>query len=136
MRAIDVALILTTAVIVVLVTGVMRVESFEGNANAVEILLFSAKWCGHCSAYAASGTFDRFSAATKYVTCKTLDADKHKDMVSKYGVEGYPWIVAVEASTGDKLLDFKGDRNDLGALARFAQDASDLELSRHMISVK
>ena len=131
MRAIDVVLILTTVVVVVLATGVIRVESFEGNANAVEILLFSAKWCRHCSMYAASGTFDRFAASTPSVTFRTLDADRHKDMVSKYGVKGFPWMVAVEASSGDKLMDFNGDRNDMTVLAKFAQDATDLELSRN-----
>eukprot|EP01018_Ginkgo_biloba_P028381 Gb_00896 [translate_table: standard] len=54
---------------------------------------FYAPWCGHCKNLAP--TYEKVATAFKLekdVVIANLDADKHKDLAEKYGVEGFPTL--------------------------------------------
>jgi len=63
----------------------------EGKHAIVE---FFAPWCGHCKKLAP--TWDKLGEVFKSeegVVIGKVDADKHKDLGGKYGVQGFPTIV-------------------------------------------
>jgi len=66
---------------------------------------FYAPWCGHCKSLAP--TWEKLAAAFKNepnVVIANVDADKHKDLGSKFGVSGFPTLVFLtrESKNGDE----------------------------------
>jgi thiol-disulfide isomerase/thioredoxin len=92
------------------------------NEIKLKVLLVHAEWCGHCKRYRKNNTFMNFydQLKNKYpsVVFEEIDSDKHPTLVAKYGIKGYPTIIAVK-SNGELLSDFIGDRNELKDLEDF-----------------
>jgi len=76
---------------------------------------FYAPWCGHCKSLAP--IYDKLSSVYKpdtHVVIAKVDADKHKDLATKYGVTGYPTLIffpkndkaGVKYEAGRELKDF------------------------------
>lgn len=98
-------------------------ESFTSNNKKVTIALVYAQWCGHCKSYKQSGIFMKTAEEIKgkyNVEFKEIDADQNKDLVKKYGVNGFPTILAI-GPNGEKLQEFTGDRSNKNDLIKFAQ---------------
>lgn len=97
-------------------------ESFE-NTPKVRVCLFYATWCGHCERYLKSGIFEdtykQIQAKNPNIVFEKIDYDENKNLASKYGVNSFPTIVAIDSS-GKKLENFKGDRNNPDDLMQFA----------------
>lgn len=94
----------------------------------LKITLFYATWCGHCEKYISSGLFDttykELESTGKYdnVVFVKVDSDKNRPMVNKYGIQGFPTIMAI-SSDGNLVDEFAGDRNDPEALKDFVNSS-------------
>lgn len=73
------------------------------NAQTFTLVEFYAPWCGHCKSLAPE-----WSKAAKYtktlappVYLAKVDADEHKDLAQRFGVEGYPTIFAFRNGVKD-----------------------------------
>ncbi len=104
-----------------------KVETYsEGSKSSpsVAVVLIHADWCGHCVKYLNSGVFDNVAEAYDgKVVFDKWEHSKCKDKLGKYGVSGFPTIIAINADTGDKLMDFHGDRSNQEDLKKFAEQA-------------
>lgn len=102
-----------------------KTERFE--EHKVKVYLFYAVWCPHCEKYLDSNvfmtTYDDLKKKTKFerVVFEQIDADKHKDLVEKYNVSGFPTILAVSAS-GSLINEFNGDRYNKKDLEDFVAE--------------
>lgn len=85
---------------------------------------FFAPWCGHCKnlapVYEELATNYQY-AADKVVIAK-VDADNHKDLGKKYGVNGFPTLKWFDGKS-DKPTDYEGGR-DLESLQKFVLEKS------------
>jgi protein disulfide-isomerase-like protein len=82
---------------------------------------FYAPWCGHCKSLAP--IYDKLAAVYKpdaHVVIAKVDADKHKELATKYGVSGYPTLIffpkgdksGVKYESGRDLKDFVSYLNE------------------------
>lgn len=94
--------------------------------NKVRICLFYAEWCHHCEKYLSSGVFDKTYESVKSsnsnIKFEKIDYDQNKNLASKYGVQSFPSIIAID-SNGKKIGEFEGDRYNKDVLERFALKA-------------
>jgi len=77
---------------------------------------FYAPWCGHCKSLAP--TWEKLATAFKNepnVVIANVDADKHKDVGSKFGVSGFPTLVFLSKEDKDGEEKYNGAR-ELAAL--------------------
>lgn len=85
---------------------------------------FFAPWCGHCKnlapVYEELATNYQY-AADKVVIAK-VDADNHKDLGKRFGVQGFPTLKWFDGKS-DKPSDYDGGR-DLESLQKFIQEKS------------
>jgi hypothetical protein len=108
-----------------------RAEHFvaaEGGAG-VKMLLVHATWCPHCTSYLKSGVLARTFARGGLgqdlgVAVELVDYDKETARAERYGVQSFPTVLAVDARSGKKLAEFRGDRYDPGQLVEFARSAA------------
>ncbi len=100
----------------------------DQEAKKLKVTLFYATWCGHCEKYISSKvfdtTFDELKKTGKFdnVLFVQVDSDKNREMIGKYGVQGFPTIMAI-TSDGNLVDEFTGDRYDKEALKQFVEDA-------------
>lgn len=101
-----------------------KTEGFE--EPPLKIYLFYAVWCPHCEKYLDSkvfmSTYDGLKQQSKFekVTFVQVDFDKNKELGNKYGISGFPSIIAV---SGDQVLgEFQGDRYSKVELQKFVED--------------
>lgn len=72
---------------------------------------FYAPWCGHCKSLAPD--YEKVAAAyagEKDIIVANLDADKYKDVGSKYGVSGFPTIKWFGKDSKDEPESYDGAR--------------------------
>jgi len=85
---------------------------------------FYAPWCGHCKTLAP--TWEKLAKVYKSdpnVVIANVDADKHKDLGTKFGVSGFPTLVFFPKSnkeTGDK---YNGGRDLKDLIAHVNKEA-------------
>lgn len=87
------------------------------------VALFFATWCGHCTNYEKSHTFDNVTKVMEgKVNFVKYDYDMNKALANKMGINAFPSIVLIDAN-GKKIVDFEGDIYNTSALVEFANKA-------------
>lgn len=104
-------------------TDIKKKERFTDGAK-LEIALYKATWCGHCSQFLKSNVFEDVYADVKQkyddVVFATYDFDENKKLAEQYNVNSFPTIIAVDKN--GKLLDtFDGDRYNKAELMSFVE---------------
>jgi len=69
-------------------------DNFDDNVGKGEpaFVEFFAPWCGHCKSLAPEYEKVATAFAKLPVTVASVDADKHKDLGSRFGVSGFPTL--------------------------------------------
>lgn len=89
---------------------------------------FFAPWCGHCQALVK--TWEEL--ATKYefakdkITIARVDADDHKQLGHRFGVQGFPTLKWFDGKS-DKPTDYNGGR-DLDSLSDFIIEKTGIKI--------
>lgn len=80
-----------------------------GGKGKIEIYLFKADWCPHCRGF--KPIWDKLASElkSKYEFI-TVDADKDKDIIEKWKIQGFPTIIKKE---GDKATEYIGPRDEM-----------------------
>ncbi|KAI9499542.1 thioredoxin-like protein [Zychaea mexicana] len=104
-----------------------------GNFNKVidgqrpALIEFYAPWCGHCKKLAPiyEELGDAFASAQDQVVIAKVDADEHRDLGGKFGVQGFPTLkwFPKGVTTSEGVEDYRGGR-DLDSLTKFVQEKS------------
>ena len=83
---------------------------------------FFAPWCGHCKNLAPvyEELATNFQHAADKVVVAKVDADEHKDLGRKFGVQGFPTLKWFDGKS-DKPAEYDGGR-DLESLAKWITD--------------
>jgi thiol-disulfide isomerase/thioredoxin len=89
--------------------------SLKGGSNKSELYLIKADWCGHCKMF--KPTWAELQNKVKSVDYVTLDADKDKTEIEKYGIQGYPTILL---KSKQQVIEYNGSR-DYNSLVDFIQ---------------
>lgn len=81
---------------------------------------FYAPWCGHCKSLAPewSAAASKTKKLNPPVLLAKVDADKHSELASKYGVSGYPTIKVFK---NGKESEYDGPRESKG-IVKFVKD--------------
>jgi protein disulfide-isomerase A6 len=91
---------------------------------------FFAPWCGHCKNLAP--VYEELAAGYAYASNKVqiakVDADAHKDLGKRFGVQGFPTLKWFDG-VSDKPEDYKGGR-DLESLSKWIQEKTGLRLKK------
>jgi thiol-disulfide isomerase/thioredoxin len=110
MKNIHIIILILFLLLVLLRFNTPYYEGFEDSSKSV--IICKADWCGHCKK--AAPEFDKLVAASPLtlkdgskVTVKVLDADQHKEEVSKLKVKGYPTVLF---NDGGKMIEHPGAR--------------------------
>ena len=77
-----------------------------GNEEKKTLALFKAEWCGHCIGF--KETWNKLKDENKNINFVTYDAEKNKNEIKKYKIEGFPTLVLL---TDDKAIEYVGPRN-------------------------
>lgn len=96
---------------------------FESNKPA--LVEFFAPWCGHCKNLAPvyEELATAFASSGNKVTIANVDADKHKDLGKRFGVQGFPTLKWFDGKPGSQPEDYNGGR-DLESLTKFVAEKS------------
>jgi len=92
-----------------------------GNGNNMNTLfLFKADWCGHCRGF--KPTWEKLqNDMSDKINFVTYDADKNKDKINEYKIDGFPTLVL--KTKDNKAVEYVGSR-DLDALKEFINQYS------------
>jgi len=75
--------------------------------DKIEVYLFKADWCPHCTAFLSTWSDLKKKYSSKYTFIK-LDSDKDAKKISKWGIKGFPTIVVKHK---DNALEYVGPRD-------------------------
>ena len=80
----------------------------SGGGKEAEVYLFKADWCGHCRGF--KPTWEKLSKelGSKYKFI-TVDADKDKDKIEKWKIQGFPTIIK---KVGENATEYVGPRDE------------------------
>ena len=109
--------------------AVLTPETFDTVAatpGAFKLLEFYAPWCGHCKQLAP--TYEKLAQAFEgepSVVIANIDADKHRSLGERFGVEGFPTIKYILPDATGKpeaaALAYDGPR-DLEGMVKFVNE--------------
>lgn len=88
---------------------------------------FFAPWCGHCKNLAPvyEELAVAFSHAEDKVTVGKVDADEHRELGKRFGIQGFPTLKWFDGKS-DTPEDYKGGR-DLESLSKFIADKTGIK---------
>ena len=87
----------------------------KDGAKTNELYLFKAEWCGHCQHF--KETWNALQNSMKdNIKFITYDADKDKDIMKQYKIEGFPTLMM--KTQDNKVIEYVGDR-DINGLTDF-----------------
>lgn len=88
---------------------------------------FFAPWCGHCKNLAPvyEELAQAFAFAEDKITIAKVDADEHRDLGKKYGVQGFPTIKFFDGKS-NKPEEYNGGR-DLESLSAFITEKTGIK---------
>jgi protein disulfide-isomerase A6 len=129
----------------VLVGAVAALSSFSNAASVVTDLIpsnfdkvvlqsgkpalveFFAPWCGHCKTLAPiyEELAQVFAHAENKVTVGKVDADEHRELGKRFGVQGFPTLKWFDGKS-DKPEEYKGGR-DLESLSSWITDKTGIK---------
>ena len=88
---------------------------------------FFAPWCGHCKNLAP--VYEELAAAFAFagdkVTIAKVDADEHRELGKRFGVQGFPTLKWFDGKS-DKPEEFSGSR-DLESLSKWITDKTGIK---------
>jgi protein disulfide-isomerase A6 len=84
---------------------------------------FFAPWCGHCKNLAPvyEELAANFAHAGDKVSIAKVDADEHKSLGKRFGVQGFPTLKWFDGKKGSDPVDYNGGR-DLESLTKFINE--------------
>jgi protein disulfide-isomerase A6 len=84
---------------------------------------FFAPWCGHCKNLAPvyEELASTFAHAGDKVSIGKVDADEHKSLGKRFGVQGFPTLKWFDGKDGSTPEDYSGGR-DLESLTKFINE--------------
>ena len=76
--------------------------------DKTQVYLFKAEWCGHCRGF--KPVWDKIKEAlqNKYEFV-TVDADKDKNLIEKWKIQGFPTIIK---KVGENAQEYVGERDE------------------------
>ncbi|KAI8848019.1 thioredoxin-like protein [Chytridium lagenaria] len=104
-------------------------QFIDGSKHA--LVEFYAPWCGHCKIYEELG---HLYAKDKNLIIAKVDADAHKELGTKFGIQGFPTLKWFPKGS-TKPEDYNGGR-DLDSFVKFIQDKSVLDGTNFDTEVK
>lgn len=87
-----------------------------GNANKPTVYLFKAEWCPHCVNFKPTWNDIQKNMSSK-VEFVTYDADKNKNEIKQFNIEGFPTIILKKE---DKAIEYVGPR-DINSVKEFIE---------------
>ncbi|PGH36923.1 protein disulfide-isomerase domain [[Emmonsia] crescens] len=126
------SLLLTNVVPATAISAVLDLTPDNFDAVALKsgkpgLVEFFAPWCGHCKNLAPifDELADTFAFASDKIHISKVDADEHKSLGKRFGVQGFPTLKWFDGKS-DKPEEYNGGR-DLESLAKFVTEKTGLK---------
>ena len=104
-------ILLIGIIVNMLLTPRAKKEGFKGRKA---LLLLHMEGCPHCVKLMPE--WDKFTEMNDTsIATKSVEKDEDRSLVKRYGVEGFPTILLVDAN-GDKIKTYNGPRTSQGLL--------------------
>lgn len=89
---------------------------------------FFAPWCGHCKKLAPiyEELATAFGAAGDKVSIANVDADEHKSLGKRFGIQGFPTLKWFDGKKDSEPIDYQGGR-DLESLSKFITEKTGIK---------
>ncbi len=71
-----------------------------------KVILFKADWCGHCKSF--KPIWEAVTKQYNNLDFTVYDADKDKDSLRKYNIEGFPTVIVEK---GENRFEYNDERN-------------------------